>query len=368
MALALAFELSGWVLIASMTAGVKDPPVGKSSPNVVLIIIDTLRADKLGCYRSPQAHISPEIDEMARHGVLFENAFSQCSWTRPSIGSLVTARYPRSIGIFKEKFDMLHKADLTLAEILRQNGYRTFGITANPNINRWFNFHQGFDEYRDTNVVWSWMAPASGHQPGVSDQDLPLPRCDQVFSEVLKQAAQFKKESPRHPAYFQIVIMEVHSPQLIRSEYVSAFDESSVRKLNYDYPRSKLVNLVRGTRGAVRQVSHDIGAFVLALRQMEGYADTLFVITSDHGQGLDDHPDVWGSAEHGNLLYESHIRVPLIFYHPTVSGPRYHGSPDPPVGTPSGCHAHSPGLCQNSFAPKASNRRRFPDQPDRQLG
>ena len=150
---ALATELSGCLLMASTSAGSKNPPIGKSSPNVVLIIIDTLRADKLGCYRSPLKDISPEIDEMAKHGVLFENAFSQCSWTRPSIGSLVTARYPRSIGIFKEKFDMLQKADFTLAEILQQNGYRTFGITANPNINRLFNFHQGFDEYRDTNVV-----------------------------------------------------------------------------------------------------------------------------------------------------------------------------------------------------------------------
>ena len=115
----------------------------EKKPNVVLIIIDALRADKLGCYGFPE-EISPEIDQYAKYGVQFQNVFAQCSWTRPSIGSMITSQYPRTIGIYKEKGHSLPDKFLTLAEILGKKGYVTAGITANPNINSVFNFHQGF--------------------------------------------------------------------------------------------------------------------------------------------------------------------------------------------------------------------------------
>lgn len=286
-------------------------PIGpKSRPNIVLIIVDALRADKLGCYGFP-GEISPEIDAMAREGVLFENVISQCSWTRPSIGSMLTGLHPRSIGIYKEKYDILHDKYLTLAEILKANGYRTVGITANPIINKVFNFHQGFDDYQDSRVVWKWMKPEPGQKR--DDESSPLPRCREIFNSFLKKAVTYGAEPA--PFFIQITIMEVHSPYLIRDEYKEAFKDQPVKKMNVEYSQEKLVNLVRGTLGAVSQVSHDIGEFVTQLRVIPGWENTLFVITSDHGQGLDDHPDVDGSAAHGNLLYESHLRVPLIFYH-----------------------------------------------------
>ena len=77
-----------------------------SGPNVVLIIIDTLRADLLGCYGC-ELDTSPEIDDIADRGVLFERTLAQCSWTRPSIASMLTSRYPRTLGIYKEKYDIL---------------------------------------------------------------------------------------------------------------------------------------------------------------------------------------------------------------------------------------------------------------------
>ncbi len=114
------------------------PFAPSNRPNIVLIIIDTLRADKLGCYGFPE-NTSPEIDRIANKGILFENVISQSSWTRPSIGSMLTSLYPRTVGIYKEEFDILHDRYETLAEILNDNGYYTMGITANPNINSVFN-------------------------------------------------------------------------------------------------------------------------------------------------------------------------------------------------------------------------------------
>lgn len=284
----------------------------KSYPNIVLIIVDALRADKLGCYGFP-GKTSPEIDVMAREGIVFEDVLAQCSWTRPAIASMVTALYPRSIGIYKEKYDILPDKYLTLAEVLKDNGYRTYGITANPNINKIFNFHQGFDEYEDSAIIWKWMKDEQGKKK--ADDDAHLPRSKEVFAEVLKKTKSYGPE----PVYIQINIMEVHSPYLIRDEYKDAFKDYPVKKTNVKYPAEKLTKLVRGTLAAVRQVSYDIGDFVQNFRALPGRENTLFVITSDHGQGLDDHPDVHGSQVHGNLLYRSHLQVPLIFYHPGKS-------------------------------------------------
>lgn len=286
----------------------------EGKPNVVLIIIDALRADKLGCYGC-ELGLSGEIDVLASQGVVFERVTAQCSWTRPSTASMLTGLYPRSTGIFKESFDILADHYLTLPEILKSNGYRTYGITANPNLNAVFNFHQGFDEYRDSGVTWKWMKPIGdkkeGEQtPGQEDSE-DLPRSRDIFAEVIKKA----RSSGEGPFYIQINIMEVHSPHLARNEYKERFKDYEVKRVNFDYPEKKLAALVQGTLGAVQQASYDVGWFIEEIKKIRGWENTLFIITSDHGQGLNDHPDVYRSHTHGNLLYESHQQVPLIFYH-----------------------------------------------------
>ena len=287
----ISISLNGCSLIKQYS-----PSFWKERPNVVLIIIDTLRADKLGCYGFPE-NISPAIDQIALNGILFENVISQCSWTRPSIGSMLTSLYPRAIGIYKEKFDILHGKYQTLAEILKANGYYTLGITANPNINSVFNFHQGFDDYQDSTVIWTWMKPQKGQtttKPGVN-----LHTSADIFNTALKKAS----TSKHFPWYIQIVVMEVHTPSIIRNEYKQLFS---------NYPRSQYYS-------AIKQVSFDIENFIQRLCSIPGWENTLFVLTSDHGEGLDDHPDVPSSHSHGNLLYESQMRVPLIFFHTKTS-------------------------------------------------
>jgi arylsulfatase A-like enzyme len=278
-------------------------------PNIVLIIVDALRADKLGCYGFPEP-VSPEIDALAGKGVLFETVISQSSWTRPSIGSMVTGQYPRSLGIYKEQYDILADRYLTLAEMLKAKGYRTYGITANPNINRVFNFHQGFDEYRDSRAVWQWMKPAQDQKK--VGNDVHLPQSAEIFAAVLEKAKSY--DLKEGPVYIQVDIMEVHSPYLARPEYKHRFRDYPVKPVHFKYSTQKLENLVRWTLGAIQQVSHDLGKLEQELSRLPGWENTLLVITSDHGQGLDDHPDVPDSTAHGNLLYDSHLRVPLIFY------------------------------------------------------
>ncbi len=271
-------------------------------PNIVMIIIDTLRADKLGTYGFPKG-TSPEIDRLAKDGVVFKRVIAQSSWTRPSIGSMLTSLYPRTIGIYKEPFDILNDRFLTLAEILKDNGYTTIGITANPNINSVFNFNQGFDYYVDSNVVWRFMRPERG-QSLYSEETNPLPTSGKIFNRLLEMVKSLREKRlffTLWPVYMQINIMEVHQGWLlIRPEYKKTFPES-----NFSWYLD-----------AIRQVSSDINRFIIELRSMPGWRNTLFIITSDHGQGLNDHPDVSESDGHGNLLYESQLLVPLILYHP----------------------------------------------------
>jgi arylsulfatase A-like enzyme len=308
--LALAALVLAAAFMASQSGCGKRGGQPDTPPNVVLLIIDALRADIMGCYGFPEA-TSPELDGIAGDGVLFENAVAQCSWTRPSIGSMLTSLYPRTLGIYKEEFDILPDEYLTLAEVLGSAGYRTVGITANPNINKVFNFHQGFDEYAESNVIWKWMRPEEGKRVHKEDGGANLPSCLEIYDWVLDRA----KNGPEGPTYVQINIMEVHSPYLIRKEYATQFRGIRVRR-HPDYEDKEITACVWGTYAALRQVSLDTARFIEELRAVSGWENTLFVITSDHGQGLDSHPGVELSMLHGNILYESQLLVPFILYNP----------------------------------------------------
>ena len=270
-------------------------------PNVVLIIIDALRPDKLGCYGFDK-NTSPEIDRMAAEGILFADVIAQCSWTRPSIGSMLTSQHPRSIGLFAEKWDVLQDKYMTMPEALKRKGYTTIGVTANPNINSAFNFQQGFDDYTDSAFVPHWMEDTSD-KPAASSPLESLVQSDVVFDIALQKAEACQK----FPAYIQALVMEVHTPALVRDEFKEIYAETE----HSDY------------LGAIRQVSHDIGRFVEKLLRIPGWENTLFVLCSDHGEGLSDHRYVPRSTKHGFVLYESNVRVPLIFYHPQNSDAAY---------------------------------------------
>lgn len=270
----------------------------------MLIIVDTLRGDALGCYNDQYPDLSPEIDALARNGAQFLNVTSQSSWTRPAIGSMLTSLYPRDTGIYRESYDVLPDRVVTLAEALQQSGYETVGITANPNLNRVFNFHQGFDTYIESAVVWEWMKPEPGQKKVRRKRGFPDSRG--MLQRMLDHA---RSRASDRPLYLQIVLMEVHEGwNLVRPEF----------QRNY----RGLHGVPEGYWDGIRQVSFDVGWFVEQLVSLPGWTNTLFILTSDHGQGLDDHPDVLTSWGHGLLLYESQVKVPLILYHPARAASR----------------------------------------------
>jgi arylsulfatase A-like enzyme len=278
-----------------------------------LIIVDTLRADKLGCYGLP-LDTSAEIDRIAAEGTRFERVISQTSWTRPSIGSLVTSHYPRTLGLYRGRKELLADRFDTVAELLKQSGYTTIGMTANPQISGRLGFAQGFDVYidspRDVRYRRGRLGPRS---PSVRSPRRERIREGSWFRD--KQRNRYNKfpsdfvfdtvidlidRAPKGPYYVQINVMEVHpgGPE-VRPEFADHYGDHRERR----YLR------------AVRQVSHDVDRFLKRLLEREGFERTLVVLASDHGEGLTDHPGIKDGHKHGFLLYESQLRVPLIVTH-----------------------------------------------------
>ena len=261
--------------------------------NIVLIIIDLLRADKVGAYGA-QPDISPELDQLAKRGVLCKEAFAVSSWTRPSMGAMLTSRYPRSLGIEQEQWDILPDDVITVAEILKAHGYVTIGVTANPNINSIFNFHQGFDRYRDSKSLFNWMYAENSPDKKPYQQE----RAETLLPGALAQAQQ---APPEQPLFMMINVMDVH-------QYYS----NPRPTIDPDLQSRPFPNYLQSVRYTSTMVKNFIDAFV----KLPGRANTLFIITSDHGEGLGDHPAVLYAGGHRFVLYESNLRVPLILFNP----------------------------------------------------
>ena len=138
---AAAILMLGVVLLGCGTAGDETP----RRPNVLLVVVDTLRADHLGCYGHFRP-TSPAIDALAADAVRFEHAYSTSPWTMPSVASILTGQYPSSHGLWKT-FRPLSEHSVTLAEIFAEQGYRTAGVISQIGVGPLFGFHQGFERF-----------------------------------------------------------------------------------------------------------------------------------------------------------------------------------------------------------------------------
>ncbi len=297
--LASRFVCAGLVCTALGSLGSASRVGAAEPPNIVLIIIDTLRADRLGAYGYP-APISPELDAFAQQGVRFGRVVAQTTWTRPSIASLLTSLHPRTLGLRVEEEHALDPRHQTLAEVLKAHGYWTAGATANPNTNRVFHFDQGFDHYVDSNVLFPGMP--GGPEQQASGKKLTLARARELLLEMLDYA----RNQKQGPGFLQVVLMDVHEsekiPEPMGEPYAALADaEPSAMGLRY----SK----------AVRYTSAEIGLFVRSLSRIRGWEHTLVVITSDHGETLGrDHASLADPKWHGYLVYETQTLVPWIMY------------------------------------------------------
>jgi len=284
------------------------------APNVVLIMVDTLRADHLSCYGSAAVK-TPHIDALAADGLRWVNTFSQASWTRPSVATILTGLYPSSHGAI-HKADRLPDRVDTLAEVLGRAGYHTVGFADNANISQAFNFQQGFDEYR-------YLAPDFFF--GASEPAAQLA----LYSGLRLVRERFFAHYVDVHHYYQpaeVVTAEVRrwldrgaraEPFFLFAHYMDPHDpyfahpfngEGYARVAHPNPPPARAERLHHLYEGEVAYLDEHLGVLFDDLKRRGLYDKTMVVLTADHGEEFREHGGWW----HGTTLYDEQIHVPLI--------------------------------------------------------
>jgi choline-sulfatase len=277
-------------------------------PNIIIYLVDTLRRDHLGCYGYPKP-VSPNIDALAREGVLFEHAICQSSWTKPAVASVFTGVWPGTHNVVEEN-EALPDAALTLAEILWAAGFRTAAFVANGHVNRQFAFDQGFDDF-------VFFMPDG--EPAVP------PHSDVVSRSLLQWLDAHHTE---HPFFLYVHTVDPHDPYAPPPDFRSRFagdvhdrdlgSRESMKRIRRQRRTDDktLRDLVALYDAEIAFNDHTFGQLIATLERMELYDDTLIVFMADHGEEFRDHNN-WG---HGQTLYGESLDLPLVVKFPSRDG------------------------------------------------
>lgn len=284
-----------------------------SGPNIILIVADTLRADAVGAYGAAPGSTS-ELDRFAAEGVRFASAYSQSTWTRPSIATILTSLYPSTHGAI-HKMDALPDHVTTLAEAFRANGYWTAGFVSNINVAPVFNFQQGFAEYRYIAPDFYFWATDSATQLAIY-KGLRLVR-ERFFGNriyfnhyyqdaaiVNATVSHWLENTPPRPFFLFIHYMDPHDPY-----FEIPYDGHGIaRVMNPDPAPSRKDEMHRLYGEDVSYLDHHLGALFERLKALGLYDDSVIALTADHGEEFQEHGGWW----HGTSLYDEQMHIPLI--------------------------------------------------------
>jgi arylsulfatase A-like enzyme len=287
------------------------------SPNILLVVIDTARADRYPFhgYERPTA---PVLEALAREGIVFTRAFSPAPWTVPAHASLFTGQYP---SLHRTDCGSLRLPDeaVTLAELLREAGYRTVGYTANPWIGSSYNFQQGFDSYTE---IWRQVTP--------DDEDTGASRTNPKALRFLRWWAEHP-DSRSQPLFMFINYFEphlaYHPPEPERSRFSrKGVEKDRIDRLSRlghpdemrfiagesDLTETDLAILNDLYDGEIAYVDRRLGELLDLLRELRMLDDTVIVITADHGENIGDH----GLMDHKMSVHDTLLHVPLVIRYP----------------------------------------------------
>lgn len=298
-------------------------------PNIIFVLVDTLRADRLGSYGHPGG-LSPMMDELAREGVLFERVIATSSWTLPSVASYFCGYYPtvHKVTSYSEALKTARGAAgavryfgnefTTLAEVLQANGYETAGFSANPFITEKYGFAQGFDHFDSSFAA------------------------NETHGNVVNRAALkwLQQRDKSKPFFLYLHYMDVHDPYKAGPEYVEPLvaaveampnktpltEAEMKRHKNYfaksavayrDSPRhTRLFRYADYWRArydaGVPQVDQYLDEARAKLNELKLWDDAYVILTADHGESLGEH-QLWA---HGLSAHQDQLHVPLILRWP----------------------------------------------------
>lgn len=293
----------GTCALACGGGGARDATAPATPPEgIILLSIDTLRADHLGCYGYAYP-TTPTIDALSRQGIVFEAAISHAPSTLASHSSILTSLVPQHHGASFARLSGLPPAALTLAEVLKARGYRTASFNEGGQLSAEFGVSQGFDEYRSYRKT--------------------------RFAQVLSDAGSWLEHArlanaPRRPFFLFLHTYGPHAGYFADPRYLPQFEEP------YDGPLpdrigQKLLNrinrrelslstaderhVVAAYDAEIRSTDELLSGFVAKLRQLGLYDGSVIAVTSDHGEELGERGRF---GVHAHTLYDELLRVPLV--------------------------------------------------------
>jgi arylsulfatase A-like enzyme len=281
------------------------------SPNILLYIVDTLRADHLGVYGSPR-DTSPNMDRLARESIVFDRAHSHSVWTKPAVGSLLTGLHP---DVHQARNDVSHLAPgvKQISTYLRARGYSCLGFQVNGNVGRIYGFEGDYDFFIGSPDIWEGRDKAA---------------LSTVSSAVVNDLVARHLAELKEPFFLLIQTGDPHSPYEPRGEFrlfvkgnpldgttsdqaLDPWTSARLRGDEAEFQRYK--DYVSGLYDG--EVRHNDAQFERLLDLLRGrglYDKTAIFVTADHGEALMDHTTVSTHEE----FYEETVRVPLILRPP----------------------------------------------------
>ena len=264
-----AFLFLGWGVFASRTT------VAKERPNLILITIDTLRADHLRCYGYRQIR-TPNVDQLAVDGVRFAKAYSPVPITLPAHAAVFTGSYPMRNGMRDFSGNRLPSGQPTLASLVQSHGYATAGIVGSAVLDSRFGLDRGFDFY-------------DGHFDFSRLDETNLDAMERPGNVVADKALAWLSQNYRKPFFLWIHLYDPHYPYRPPAPYSELYKTQP-----YD--------------GEIAFADTQVGRVLAFLKQKNLYDNTFIIVAGDHGEGLGEH----GEKTHGFFIYNPTLHVPLI--------------------------------------------------------
>lgn len=278
------------------------------APNIVVVVVDSLRSDRLGAYGSKRG-LTPFLDQFAGTSLVYERAYAPSSWTVPSVASLFLGRYPSEHQVARF-YAAIPESDTTLAEVLAAHGYVTSGFTANAAIGAAGGFDQGFQRYEVVGEPGMGVPKSEGRFVN----DAVLRRIDEMGS--------------KRPQFVYLHYMDAHAPYLAhewtapRVRGLRRSDDEltlavtagaleaneALRRTQWTFNQPEIDRLEQLYDGEVRGADALLSDLFAALNERHFLDHAIVIITADHGEEFGKR----GVFNHGVSLYEAVIRVPLL--------------------------------------------------------
>lgn len=304
----------------SVRRGLRDAAAG--APNVLLLVLDTVRAANLGLYGYARA-TSPSLEQWATSGTVFTHAVATASWTLPSHAGMFTGRWVHELNAgFKTPLDDRWP---TLAEALAERGYATAGFTANRKfVSYEHGLGRGFARFEDFRVSPGQIAASSAlarqiiwrpwFQDLIGYHDLyGRKNAAMVNAELLRWLS---RRDAHRPFFAFLNYYDAHDPYLPPPPFDLRFAKSAVHPRSMDIERkldsAQITRARDAYDGAIAYLDQQIGELLGELERRGQLANTLLIITSDHGEQFGEH----GMLSHGNTLYRPLLDVPLLLRMP----------------------------------------------------